>query len=236
MNFNKVPQLVYLFGTLILNAVIIAGLFFYISESYFKKLGTEIMVPLYEAHKVELKQLDDNYRKLNKDQIEVLQLKMDAIEKHKTHHLELIDELFKYNYAFFTMLPFLSAITAILAFFVLQRGWVNSHFFLKVFFIFYASVTALFGAYPEVYQQRENLQNNLGAYREYQTLQKQIVNYTVAAPLMKDSTDTLMEMKFDDFLRVVNRKEEELAGKLDITIEKRTVSEELENQFNTTGG
>lgn len=74
------------------------------------------------------------------------------------------------------------------AFFLLQRGWQDSHLLLKVFFVYFAALSALAGVYPEVYQQNQNINKNLESYRNLSKIQKSIFNYALTAE--EDSIDS----------------------------------------------
>ena len=227
MNFNKIPQLLYLF--LALSAISVALIFaFRLTMNSFDELSSTSYGFLEEAYKKELAQLRDNPAQLQETKIKVLENKVLILEDHKLHHITLVEKLFRSNYATFTLFPVLSAITAILAFFLIQKGWNDSNLFLKVFFVYFAALSALAGVYPEVYQQNKNINKNLESYRNLSKIQKAIFNYALTA-----EEDSLKGENFNVFIDSISTMEQKYSNQLDFVIEKRSTEAEIFEQLNS---
>ncbi len=158
---------------------------------------------------------------LNTKQIDILLEKVCIIEENKLHHLDLVKKLYKNNYGLLTLFPFISAITAIIAFLLLQKGWQSSNVYLKAYFILFTTLTALIGIYPEVYKQTESIDKNLEAYLNHKKIQKSIFNYALTAPLIEKDT-----IPFNLFLDDINTQEKELSSII-FGLQKKTVSKKI---------
>ncbi len=144
---------------------------------------------------------------LTADQKDILLRKVTVIEHNKLHHLGIVKKLYKNNYALLSLFPILSAITAIIAFLIVQKGWNLSGPYLKNYFILFTTLTALVGIYPEVYQQEEGIDKNIRNYLEYEKIQKNIFSYSLTAPLF--NKDTIM---FNHFVDKINMQEKQLSN------------------------
>lgn len=225
-NLHRVPQLFYMFFTL---AVITAGLvvIFRITMKDFDQLKDRSYSFLEDAYEIELAQLRKNPAGLTPGEIKILENKVLVLEKYKLHHIVIVEKLFRSRYATYTLFPLLSAISAVLTFFLIQRGWSSSNLFLKVFFVYFAALTALSGIYPEVYQQNKNIQSNLETYRALDKLQKTVFNYAVSAPVSDG-----VELPFQGFVDKVNIEEKKLLNPLDFAIEQRSAENEILENLN----
>lgn len=227
MNFNSIPQAVYLFLALSAISALLAFSFRF-TMSNFDELSSTSYGFLEEAYKKELAQLRENPADLQEKKLKVLENKVLILEDHKLHHITLVEKLFRSNYATFTLFPLLSAITAILAFFLIQRGWNDSHLFLKVFFVYFAALSALAGVYPEVYQQNKNINKNLESYRNLSKIQKSIFNYALTA-----ESDSIESDSFRVFIDSISKMEQRYSNQLDFVIEKRSTEAEIFEQLNS---
>lgn len=158
---------------------------------------------------------------LSKEQTSILLKKVSVLEQNKSHHLDLAKKLYKNNYALLTLFPFLSAIAAIFAFLILQRGWGASNVYLKTYFILFATIAALVKVYPEVYQQSESIDKNLDTYLGYKKIQKSIFNYALTAPIIEK--DSLL---FPQFLNRVNTEESTLLS-ISFDLKEKSVSKDI---------
>lgn len=158
---------------------------------------------------------------LSKEEIDILLRKVSILEQNKSHHADLIRSLYKNNYALLTLFPFLSAITAIIAFLILQRGWNESNVYLKTYFVLFTTITTLVGIYPEVYQQTETIKENLDTFLGYKGIQKTIFSYSLTAPLLEKDT-----IEFNTFLDRINTEEKQLSSII-FSIEKKAVDKDV---------
>lgn len=163
---------------------------------------------------------------LSAEKVEILLKKITILENSKSHHLDLIKTLSKNKYSLLTLLPITSAITAILVFLILQKGWSNSNIYIKTYFILFTTITSLIGIYPEVYKQTESITKHTESYMKYDKLQKSIFSYSLTAPLLeKDS------IGFVEFIDKVNTEERKLTT-LIFDLEKKSLDKEMFNSIN----
>tara|TARA_R110001632_G_scaffold45215_3_gene114862 strand:+ start:1708 stop:2394 length:687 start_codon:yes stop_codon:yes gene_type:complete len=158
---------------------------------------------------------------LTENQKSILLSKISIIEENKSYHLDLIKLLYKNNYALLTLLPFMSAITAILAFLMIQKGWNGSNLYLKTYFILFTTLTGLVGIYPEVYQQSQSIEKNVQNYLSYKKIQKSIFNYSLTAPILEKES-----FEFIDFIDKINTQEKKLTN-LIFSIKKKTFEKDM---------
>ncbi|AUC15872.1 hypothetical protein BTO06_12235 [Tenacibaculum sp. SZ-18] len=163
---------------------------------------------------------------LKDDQVNILLKKISIIEVNKSLHIDLIQKLSKNKYALFTMFPFMSAITAILVFLIIQQGWSSCNNYLKAYFILFTTLTSLIGIYPEVYKQTDGISKHTKSFLDYKNLQKTIFNYSITAPIIEKDSIT-----FDRFLDNINTQERKLIT-LIFDIEKKSLDKEIFNSVN----
>lgn len=160
---------------------------------------------------------------LSKAQINVLLSKTSIIERNKSHHLYNIKTLSKNKYALYTMFPFLSAITAIFIFLIIQKGWHSTNTYVKAYFVFFTTLTSLVGIYPDVYQATEGIAEHTQSYLDYDNLQKKVFAYSLTAPMIEGDT-----IQFNQFIDRVNTQERSLST-LRFDIEKKSLDKEIFN-------
>ena len=117
------------------------------------------------------------------------------INEHKVHHKTAFLMMYRFHYANITFLAFFSILTAAMVFLIGQEGWKNSKELTKRLFIVFAAYTAFYGVSINIYQQKENIQNNLNAYLNYDNLQKEVYTFCLAEPYVTDT----VTIEFNDF-------------------------------------
>ncbi len=218
---NQIPKWAYLSVSYIaiLGALYLA---FMVTINKFETLSEASLDHFKEAYEGNIalttEQASDS---LTADQKDVLLRKVTVIEHNKLHHLGIVKKLYKNNYALLTLFPFLSAITAIIAFLIVQKGWSLSGPYLKNYFILFTTLTALVGIYPEVYQQEEGIDKNLRNYLEYEKIQKNVFSYSLTAPLFNKDT-----IAFDPFIDMINMQEKQLSNII-FKVKKKSVSKSI---------
>jgi len=219
--FKKVPKWAVLSLSIII-IFVLTSVGFKLSFNKFEKISTESLsfFDLAFAENIDLskQKYSDS---LSTKEIDILLKKVCVNEEYKQHHLDLVERLYKNNYALLTLLPIFSAITAIFVFLLIQKGWESSHFYIKTYFIVFTTLTALIGIYPEVYKQTDSIDKNLKAYMSYEKIQKTIFSYTLTAPLIDKK-----EVPFNVFLDSINTKEKELFGIL-FELQQKTINEDI---------
>ena len=193
----------------VLAIIIIIGIrcSFKFFTNQFVDLFKEAIDPLESAFNknMDILKTDTFNLELTKLQREILIKKVEVIQDKKEHHLFLTRNLYKNNYTLLSLFPFLSAITGIFVFLIIQNGWKESNLYLKFGFIIFGTLTTLTGIFPDIYQQEQSIDNNLKNYVEYDNLQHEIFFYSLTAPVIRK--DTIL---FNSFLDALNSKEKEL--------------------------
>lgn len=209
-------------GCLLVFFTFLIYLSFISTKSHFETLSQETFLYLDSANQKSLNLLathpsDD----LKSEQIALLKKKIQVAEDYKAHHKDLAVKLYKNNYALYTIFPILSAITAILTFLLVQKGWSSSGIYLKSLFAFFTATTALTGMYPEVYKQSEGISANLDAYGRYKTIQKSMFNYALTGPEVNGDS-----VEFDQFIDSMNYLEMKL-HKIHFGLEKKAIDKTI---------
>ncbi len=209
-------------GCLLVFFTFLIYLSFSFTKNHFEYLSQETFIYLDRANEKNLSLLashpsDD----LSSEQIALLNKKIQVAEDYKEHHKDLAGKLYKNNYALYTIFPLLSAITAILTFLLVQKGWSSSGIYLKSLFAFFTATTALTGIYPEVYKQAEGISSNLEAYGRYKTIQKSMFNYALTGPEINGDS-----IEFDQFIDSMNYLEMKL-HKIHFGLEKKAIDKTI---------
>lgn len=118
--------------------------------------------------------------------------KVNMLHKEKNEYEYFFRTYGKNNYALLSLFPILSVITAILGFYVAQKGWAGSNEHLKAYFILLTAFTTIVGIYPSVYNQENLINQSLKGFNQIDKLEKQIFHYGYTAPyLYEDSISTI---------------------------------------------
>ncbi|MEP2936265.1 MAG: hypothetical protein ABJM06_12340 [Gilvibacter sp.] len=82
-----------------------------------------------------------------------------------------------YNYAFSIFFTIFSVITGILGFLLVKKGWDNTrNYYLRAAFLVSFFFSTLFGLFPRVMNNEENVKNNLSQYHLYNGYQMDLYN------------------------------------------------------------
>nr|WP_321233307.1 hypothetical protein [uncultured Psychroserpens sp.] len=218
---NKIPNWVRI---AILSIILIAISFkaFDISKKQF--------VSLYNENLTKIVAIDaDNYKDfvahsnpaITTSQKELLSRKVKILSKQRHQYLDLTGILYKNYYGLLSLFPFISGLTAVFIFIIMQKGWEKTNIYIKGTFMILAFISALVGIYPEVYQQKENITRYSNVYLEYTKLQKDIYNYNQSAPFI--NTDD--SITFKDFIIKINNKDKSLVD-FYLGLEKKEISKD----------
>ncbi len=158
---------------------------------------------------------------LSLKQKKILLKKVTVINHIKNNHRHLVITLSKNNYALLSFFPFLSAITAILAFLIIQKGWHASNKYLKTYFITFTTLTSLAGILPDVFQQTKSIEKHKQNYLKCENIQKQIYNYMLTAPILEKDT-----LSFNEFINNINTQEKGIIN-LIYEIEKKSINNDI---------
>lgn len=111
------------------------------------------------------------------------------IENRKQEKKLIFITMYKYHFASTTILLYLSTISVIVIYLVLQTGIREANPYLKTVFFVLAALTSFYALSPVIYKQESNINKNLTSYLAYDNLQLDVYNYAI-------TNDTL---KFDTF-------------------------------------
>lgn len=150
-------------------------------RNYANESGEALTAPLVELtrNQTDIDSLSTALLPIEKKKIESLN---QIINMHKAHHKATFLMMYEFHYANITFLAIFSILTASMVFLVGQKGWNNSVPLTKRLFIVFAAYTAFYGVSINIYQQKENIQNNLDAYVNYDNLQKEIYSFSLSDP------------------------------------------------------
>lgn len=218
---NAIPKWIYLTVSIVLIISMVVSLFL-MNRNKFEEISHKSLSFVNSAYdkNVELTKASSS-DSLSTEQVDILLKKIAVIEQNKLHHIDSLKMLSKNNYALLTLLPFMSAITAVLIFLIIQKGWNETDDYLKTYFILFTVLTSLIGIYPEVYDQSNNIEKHMESYINYKKIQKTIFNYSLTAPVIEKDT-----LRFNQFINEVNTKEKELIN-LIFSIEKKSLEKDI---------
>ncbi len=116
------------------------------------------------------------------------------------HHLSVLKMFYVTFYTTILMSGGLAAIAAIMLLFIAMDGWKSSNPYARNLFLI-ATVSATFcAAFPSLFQQQRNIDENTRLYLEYVALTNEMCTYTTTGGA---SDETNIERK--DFIRNVDR-------------------------------
>jgi len=122
------------------------------------------------------------------------------IRTRMNHHLSVLKMFYVTFYTTILMSGGLAAIAAIMLLFIAMDGWKSSNPYARNLFLI-ATVSATFcAAFPSLFQQQRNIDENTRLYLEYVALTNEMCSYTTTGGA---SDETNIERK--DFIRNVDR-------------------------------
>ena len=122
------------------------------------------------------------------------------IRTRMNHHLSVLKMFYVTFYTTILMSGGLAAIAAIMLLFIAMDGWKSSNPYARNLFLI-ATVSATFcAAFPSLFQQQRNIDENTRLYLEYVALTNEMCTYTTTGGA---SDETNIERK--DFIRNVDR-------------------------------
>ncbi|WP_299334619.1 hypothetical protein [uncultured Psychroserpens sp.] len=191
-------------------------------KASFELLNNENVVAIKQIDKsrIDLFEKTENIN-LNIEQKDILRQKIHILNQQRYQYMNLISLLYKNYYALLSLFPYISGLTGVFVFIILQDGWKNTNIYIKSIFLILALLTAITGIFPEVYQQKENIDRYSSHYTKFSKVQRDIFNYNLTSPYTK-LDDTL---SFNKFLLKINAQEKELID-LHFGLEKKEISKD----------
>lgn len=160
--FNKVAFVLFLFGVI--------SFTFFKTEGQFK-LAANVISETYKNRDALIEKAINAEKGTTK---EILQLKEQyvIITEIKKSYLFIARSYSSYNYSFTIFFILFSIASGVLGFLLLKKGWDNTtSYYLKASFLLVFFCSTLFGVLPKVFDNKENIKNNLIKYNYYSGLQ-----------------------------------------------------------------
>lgn len=134
-------------------------------------------------------------------------------------HLKIVRYYYARHYMAISIAALSGIAAAICLFFITNIGWGGSSFYLKLGFLLASSAAALYGSFPTLFSQRENIEANKYLYSSYIDLENRILTYAATG------TDSKAELvHLNSFLHIVDQRFAEL-HKIDVNLNHEGVSE-----------
>lgn len=163
---------------------------------------------------------------ISTEEKEILRQKIQVLREQKIQYMYLLTLLYKNYYALVSLFPFLSGLTGVAIFIILQNGWKSSQPLIKAIFISLALLSAAAGIFPQVYQQEENISRYTQLHVALSRLQKDIFNYNLTGPYIGNDS-----LSFRDFTLQVNEEEKRLID-LHLGLEQREITQDIFDMSN----
>lgn len=147
--------------------------FFYHFQDQFIQLNQPSKEKLRKVDREDLHLFKEHSNELlSVEEVDILWRKSIIHKTHKERYLNLLEILYKNNYALLTLIPFFTGLTALLAFSIVRSGWTTASPYLRTLFINFAFLSGLSNIYTEVYQQPENIQRFTEKFIAHSQFQK----------------------------------------------------------------
>jgi hypothetical protein len=104
---------------------------------------------------------------------------LDEIRRRSDYHLRVTRDFYVNYYYAVTMGLVLGSIAAVLLFFVSQKGWKDAEQWQIASFIVITTAAAVFGAFPLLYSQQDNIEQNKELYLHHKALEQEILSFAV---------------------------------------------------------
>ncbi|MGD2118292.1 MAG: hypothetical protein PVG66_08035 [Chromatiales bacterium] len=134
---------------------------------------------------------NDNKRAVSKR----LQAQYNSIVDRANFHVEVLKVLTRNYYSSLNLVTIFSVILAALTLVIAPKGFIAASSYMKVAFLSVSAVVTFYGAFPGVFQQKENIEAHTQAFRDCQTLQNEILSYVATG---KNAQKTVQNI--DDFV------------------------------------
>jgi hypothetical protein len=103
-----------------------------------------------------------------------IKLQADVIQKRRKHHYNTSVVFFRNYYALTICLMILYCCGAVLLFFMVNRGWANCPFTVKVVFITTSAIAVFFNLFANVFDQKKNFEANMLRFMNYSKAEMKI--------------------------------------------------------------
>lgn len=139
---------------------------------------------------------DDEFKK------ERLQEQFNRIRDREKTHLYIMIYYYERYYMAVSISTMAGIIAAVALLFISRSGWSNANTYVVTVFLVMSSVTAFFGAFPTLFEQKKNIDNNKAIYKIHAGMEQQVLSYVSSGKDSDGNTKTLDAyiLKIDDLL------------------------------------
>jgi hypothetical protein len=168
-----------------LNQVITLGLVYVLfayalhegSYKYMENKSTEMLVPIDSADKIQDKiiqsSVNDTFYKAT-----TIKNQYYVSKQLKKYYMNMAVNYNNNYYRFSICFVVFTTLLTIILFLVAAKGWQNTNNFLKALFLLTTLLASFYFFLPNVFNNKENLQNNLGKVIVFQKLQSNIISFS----------------------------------------------------------
>jgi hypothetical protein len=93
------------------------------------------------------------------------------------HHLDLFIKFYSYYFSTVVMVGVLASVAAICLLFITSKGWVPANSYAKAIFLVATASATYCAAFPSIFQQQQNIDENKRLYLEYVALANEMCSY-----------------------------------------------------------
>jgi hypothetical protein len=93
------------------------------------------------------------------------------------HHFDLLITFYSYYFSTIIMTGVLASVAAICLLFITSKGWVPSNPYAKTIFLVATASATYCAAFPSIFQQQQNIDDNKRLYIEYVALTNEMCSY-----------------------------------------------------------
>jgi hypothetical protein len=95
------------------------------------------------------------------------------------HHFDLLITFYSYYFSTIIMTGVLASVAAICLLFITSKGWVPSNAYAKTIFLVATASATYCAAFPSIFQQQQNIDDNRRLYLEYTALANEMCSFAI---------------------------------------------------------
>ena len=159
MKWFRIPYIV-------LSVLLVSFLFFSVTLPYYENSARDVKGSMIEKDSIIEKAVYAMpFEGPESDQIKE---QYEIAREIKDSHMMIAFHYTVFNYGFTIFFTIFSVITGILGFLLVKKGWDNTqNFYLRASFLISFFFSSLFGIFPRVMSNEDNVKNNLAKYHLY---------------------------------------------------------------------
>ncbi|WP_420570877.1 hypothetical protein [Kordia sp.] len=182
--------------TVIIVIIIIAltSIGIYFLKSHAENEGKDLMKPMTEASQIQTNEAITDCAALTETQTKDIITLNTIIQKHKQQHKVTFLKLYTYHFVSRKLFLVFSILSALIVFLITQNGWKETSFTVKTLFLIFTAFASLFGLSLSSFDQKVSIHKNGKAYINFDSLQKELINYCVTNADMKGDSITFVKL------------------------------------------